>query len=181
MARGPSADGTWHRGLEVRAADHRHAVVRAPEGDERTRKGRDFGHHPVQLVLDVQAHVNGHLVVAAASRVYLLAEVAKGFRKAALHRHVYVLIGLLYGEIAGLCGGHHPREGLTHLRGLVLCDHWRRDRHFREHRHVRRRSKTVPRHEVHVQHRIVPNRVVENIRINVAGYCLLRLHLCFVQ
>ena len=62
---------------------------------ERTELGRQLQELRLRRenrVLHVQAHVNRHLIVAAAARVDLLAEVAKLLRQHPLDRHVHVLI-----------------------------------------------------------------------------------------
>ena len=154
-------------------------MLRLSKGDKRAREGGDLPFKTVQLVLDVQTHVNRHLVVAATARVYLLAEVAQRLREAALHGHVDVLVRLLNREIARLRGRDDLRERGAHTGRLILRDDRGRDGHFREHRHVGRRAETVPSHKVHVQYRIVPDRVVEHVGIHVSRDCLFGLHLFF--
>ena len=141
------------------------------------REGGDLPLKTMQLVLDVQTHVHRHLVVAAPARVDLLAEVAQRLRETALHGHVHVLVRLLNREITRLCGHDDLRERGAHASRLVLRDNGRRDGHFRQHRHMGRRAEAVPRHKVHVQNGIVPDRVVEHVGIHVSRDCLFRLHL----
>ena len=133
MARRPHADRARHRRLQVRAAHHRHAVVDLAEVDECRREVRQLPFEAQELVLDVEAHVHRNLVVAAAARVDLLAEVAQRLRQARLHGHVDILVLLAHDEEAV---GHHVRKRGAHARGLLLRHDGRGDGHLRKHRHV---------------------------------------------
>ena len=137
VARRPHAHGGRHGRLEMRAPDERHAIMRAAKVHQRRREVGHFPFQPQQLILDVQAHIHGHLVVAAAARVDLLAEIAQDLRQAQLHGHVHVLVGRLDRK-RGIV--HDLGQLRAHARGLVLRHHGRGHRHFGQHRHMGRRA-----------------------------------------
>ena len=177
VPRRPHAHRRRHGGLQVRAPHERHAVVGLAEIHERPGERAQLVLKPEQLVLDVQAYVHGHLVVAAATGVDLLPEIAQRLGETPLHGHVDVLVGLLDGKVACLRGGDHLRELRAHARRLVLRHDGRLHRHLRKHRHVRRRAHAVPRRQLPVQHGVVAHRVGEDVRIDrTVCYRLFRLH-----
>ena len=131
MSARPYAHGTRHCGLEVRAADKRNHRMPLAECAQCGRQCRHLSFKRKDLVLDVQAHIHGNLIVAAAPGVNLLSKIAESLCEPALHRHVNILVGLadlelpvrellhnlrkLAAHFRRLCGRHHRRNALRHL------------------------------------------------------------------
>ena len=157
------------------AAHEREKVMPFPKSDQR---GGERGHLPFQLqqlVLDVESHIHGDLIVAAASRVDLLPEIAERFGEAAFDGHVDILVGLADLELPGGELLHDGGEFAAHLRRLGGRDDGRhafRKLQAREHRDMRGGAGGIPLHQFAVKDGIVTHRVVEHVRINVARYCL---------
>ena len=172
VTRRPHAHGGRHGRLEMRTPDERHAIMRAAKVHQRRREVGHFPFQAQQLILDVQAHIHGHLVVAAAARVDLLAEIAQNFRQTQLHCHVHVLVGRLDRK-RGIV--HDLGQLRAHARGLVLRHHGRGHGHFGQHRHMGRRAQAVPFHQVEIQYGIVAHRVRQHVGIDLAGHRVLRL------
>ena len=97
------------------------------DGDERPELRLDLA----ALLPEPEAKVQGHLVVAAAGGVELLAHIPQPLREDLLHEHVDVLRGGVKGELAALQVLQHAHEALRQLvplRGAqdaALCQHGR--------------------------------------------------------
>ena len=86
------------------------------DGDERPELRLDLA----ALLPEPEAKVQGHLVVAAAGGVELLAHIPQPLREDLLHEHVDVLRGGVDGELPALDDRQDVREPLRQLGGLLF-------------------------------------------------------------
>jgi hypothetical protein len=107
----------------VREAGHDRVRVLRGEFRDAALQARQLRAHGVDGVAQVQADIRGHLVVARAPRVQLLAGVADQGREARLDVHVHVLALDFPGEFAaGDFLGHRARPSLDR-RELAGAEH----------------------------------------------------------
>ena len=122
---------------------------------------------PVQVTGDsvpqVELHVERHLVVAAASRVYLPPDGTDEFGQAALHGHVHVFVVQVPGE------GSRGHLAAHRLKAVQQDRHLGRREHAdgAQHAHVRPRPTEVVRRE-HVVERQGRVQAVEQRGLRVA-------------
>ena len=72
-------------------------------------------------VLYIQAHVGGHLIVAAAAGVQLFARFADALGEQGFHQHVDVLCLLVQGDAALLHSLQDIFKALLDLLPFILC------------------------------------------------------------
>ena len=147
-----------------------------PKRPERHRQRDSLGLCTEYRVLHVKPHIDGDLVVAAAARVYLLAEVAKLFGEHTLHSHVDVLVldpdleRALFGK-----RGDAPKFA-SNLGRLRLRHHGTpKPLHLGQHRHMRGGSHAVPLRKREIEYGVFAHRVCKYVGID-RPVCYRLLH-----
>ena len=112
------------RALEVRVARERRRLLALGEVDERVHRGLELGLAQLQLPRGPEPQVGGDLVVAAAARVQLLAEVADAGDELALDPRVDILVGGVDDRARVILRKREDlRERSRDLALFVLGDH----------------------------------------------------------
>ena len=151
------------------AADQGDGLVGLGKGKQGFGEVGEFAGEGVELVADVQADVDGDLVVAAAAGVDLLAEVAQALGEAALDGEVDVLVGGGNGEVAAPGLGNDVLKGAEDGDALLFGEERGLEVHAREHGDVGGGAKAIDLGEGKVENRVFALGEGEDVRVDFAN------------
>ena len=96
----PESETAGHRHLQVRVAWHKNIFVAFALLLQLCKEAADILCHEAKLLADEEFQIDQHLVVAAASRMYLLADVAQAACEHQFHLRMHILHAFLNDELS---------------------------------------------------------------------------------